>query len=142
MDKTATSGSWDGTLTPQQCAEQLFDGNIATFGDLKNTYGDYYILDFGSSKKVSIQEVLLMPRSTRQDHADRMNGTILSGSNDGETWTQLTVPSQGAVMNRWTYVGGEEILDQGYYRYIKISGAQQGNIAEVEWYGSFQDQTQ
>lgn len=142
VDKTATSGSWDGTLTPQQCAEQLFDGNIATFGDLKNTYGDYYILDFGSSKKVSIQEVLLMPRSTRQDHADRMNGTILSGSNDGETWTQLTVPSQGAVMNRWTYVGGEEILDQGYYRYIKISGAQQGNIAEVEWYGSFQDQTQ
>ena len=133
-EMTATSGSWDKKLTPEQCAALLFDGDVNTFGDLLNATGDYYTVDFGEGVTVSLSEVMFMPRST---HASRLNGTIVSGSNDGENWTQITSPVNGAAANQWTQVKETELLDRGAYRYFKISDAAQGDIAEVEFYGSY-----
>lgn len=134
---TATSGSWDGKLTAQQCAALLFDQDTTTFGDLKNTEGDYYTVDFGEGVSVALTEVMLMPRSTAQNHADRLNGTIISGSDDGENWTQITPAVTGAVMGEWSRITEKSLLDRNAYRYFKISGASQGDIAEVEFYGTY-----
>ena len=128
----------DGNLTPQQCAAQLFDGDVTTFGDLEHTWDDYYIVDFGEGVAVSLEEVMLMPRSTASNHASRLNGTILSGSNNGTDWIPITAPVTGAAMNQWSHIQGDQILNSGAYRYIKISGAEQGDIAEVELYGTYQ----
>ena len=136
-DITASSGSWDGKLTPAQCGELIFDGDINTFGDLKNAKGDYYTVDFGEGVEVNLKEILLMPRSTAQNHADRLNGTIVSGSRDGKDWVQITPAVRGAVMKQWTQIKEEELLDNGAYRYFMISGAAQGDIAEVEFYGMY-----
>ncbi len=141
---TATNGSWDGKATAEQCAALLFDGDVSTFGDLKNAEGDYYVVDFGEGVTVSLQEVMFMPRSTQQNHADRLNGAVVYGTNDDLTndatgasanWTKLTNEVSGATMNVWTQVS--DMLDDGSYRYFKIAGAEQGDIAEVEFYGTY-----
>nr|MCR5753307.1 putative Ig domain-containing protein [Acetatifactor sp.] len=107
---TASNGSWDGRLNPEQCAALLFDGNASTFSDLKNATGDYYTVDFGEGVTVGLSEVMFMPRSTAQNHADRLNGAIVSGSNDGENWTQITPAVSGAVMNQWTQIKENVLL--------------------------------
>jgi len=134
---TATSGSWDNALTADQCAALLFDKDVTTFGDLKNATGDYYTVDFGEGVSVRLSEVIFMPRSTAANHASRLNGAIVSGSNDGVNWTQITPAVSGATMNQWAQITEGTLLDNGAYRYFKISGAEQGDIAEVEFYGTY-----
>lgn len=143
---TATSGSWDGKTTADGCAALLFDGDVTTFGDLKNASGEYYTVDFGEGVQVSLQEIMLMPRSTAANHASRMDGTVIYGSNSTTEnittdttveWTQLTPTVSGSTMEVWTQIQENDLLDTGAYRYFKIAGATQGDIAEVEFYGTY-----
>ncbi len=138
---SASSGSWDGKLNPEQSAALLFDGNLNTFGDLKNQHGDYYVVDFGEGVAVSLTDVMMMPRP---DHPNRMNGTVIYGSNDAEhedysekEWTALTPGISGAVANTWSHIKEDAILDKGQYRFFKILGAENGDISEVEFYGTY-----
>ncbi len=150
---TATSGSWDKKSTPEQCGSYLFDGDTKTFGDLANTTGDYYVIDYGEDVKVSIKGALLMPRSTAANHASRLNGAVLYGTNDeivfdddgsfsemnnkSISWKKITPAVSNASMNKWSEFNEDDILTNEEFRYIKIAGAQQGDIAEVEIYGNY-----
>ncbi len=149
----ATSISWDKKSTAFECARYLFDGDTSTFGDLANSNGDYYVIDYGEGNAVSVSEVLFMPRSTAANHASRLNGTVLYGTNDelvfeedgtfsksansNVNWVAITPAVSGAVMNTWIEYGSSDILDSTPYRYFKIDGAAQGDVAEVEIYGIF-----
>jgi hypothetical protein len=150
---TATNGSWDKKSTPQQCAEFLFDKDVTTFGDLLNANGDFYVIDYGENVQVKVKSVLMMPRSTAANHASRLNGARLYGTNDelifegngsysdssnqGVKWTAITPEVSGATMNTWSEFGSDSILTDQAFRYFKIAGAQQGDIAEVEIYGEY-----
>ena len=59
----------------------LFDGDVNTFGDLVQQFGGYYTVDFGEGVTVSLTDVMMMPRSTGQNHANRLNNTVIYGSN-------------------------------------------------------------
>jgi hypothetical protein len=93
----------------------LFDRNPDTYSDLNSGPGAYYVL----------------PRAS---HPQRANGTVMQGSNDGQTWTDLTKPLTGTVANTWSDLpaSGED-----HYRYLRIYNATSwfGNLSEVELYG-------
>ena len=150
---TATNGSWDKKSTPKQCAGYLFDKDISTFGDLLNANGDFYVIDYGENVSVKVKTVLMMPRSTAANHAARLNGARIYGTNDKLVfeadgsyressnleveWTAVTPAVSGALMNTWSEFGSDDILTDESFRYFKIAGAQQGDIAEVEIYGDY-----
>lgn len=136
VSKLAAVVASSGGLPAEQVGYLLFDGNTATAGDLASGTGAYYTADFGDGASVRLNGVILMPRSGQ---AARLNGVVVQGSNDNASWTDLTPPVSGAADNTWTYIGEDQIKDNGAYRYLKIfnSGAWYGNIAEVEFYGEY-----
>ena len=142
----ASHKQWGGQVDEHNIAKTLFDGDVTTFGDLEEqTAGlGHYFVDFGEGVSVTLSEVMLMPRSTEAGHASRLNGTVIYGSNDIEhaayadkTWTPLTPAVTGATMNVWTHIPESAMMNKGAYRFYKISGGQGGNIAEVEFYGTY-----
>lgn len=150
---TATSISWDKKSNAMQCAGYLFDKNTSTFGDLSNANGDFYVIDYGEDVSVSVKGIMLMPRSTAANHASRLNGTVVYGTNDelsfeadgsykeasnpNVKWTAITPAVAGAEMNNWVEFGEGSIKTTEGFRYFKIAGANQGDIAEVEIYGDY-----
>lgn len=142
----ASHKQWGGQVDEHNIAKTLFDGDVTTFGDLEEqTAGlGHYFVDFGEGVSVTLSEVMLMPRSTGQNHADRLNNTVIYGSNDIEheayadkTWIPLTPPVTGAVNGAWTHIAETAIKSKESFRFFKISGGQGGNIAEVEFYGTY-----
>ncbi len=119
----------------------LFDGNMATYGDLNTATGSYYTVDFGAGAAVKLNEIKLMPRapSNGVSYSGRLNGLIVQGSNDNVSWTNLTQAVTGAKDNTWTDIKIDKILNQNNYRYLKLynSTAWSGDVAEVEFYGDY-----
>ncbi len=134
---TSSCDPYDKNRTRETNARMLFDGDVSTFGDLVEQFGGYYTVDFGEGVTVSLTDVMMMPRSTGQNHANRLNNTVIYGSNDGNTWTQLTPAVTGATNGVWHHVPESAIMSKDAYRYFKIDGAENGDIAEVEFYGSY-----
>lgn len=137
---TASDRQWvpsGGTpLTKEQIGYYLFDGDLNTAGDLNTGRGAYYIIDFGAGASAQLNEIKMMPRT---GNVGRANGTIIQGSNDNVTWTNLTSPVIGALTNTWIDIKADKILDLNTYRYIRIYNSNEwfGNLAEVEFYGDF-----
>ncbi|WP_186327687.1 discoidin domain-containing protein [Paenibacillus xylanexedens] len=125
-----------GGLSKEQVGYLLFDGNTGTFGDLATGAGAYYTLDFGPDVSVTLNDIMLMPRAS---YPARMNGVVLQGSNDNNSWTNLIAAVTGTAEGKWTYIGGDKIIDHDAYRYLRIynSAAWNGNLAEVELYGKY-----
>ncbi len=129
---TASDKQWPGTgLGADEVGYLLFDRDADTYGDLNSGPGAYYVLDFGAHTTVQPEEVLFLPRAS---HPQRANGTVLQGSNDGQTWTDLTKPLTGAVANTW---GDQPTSGGDHYRYLRIYNATSwyGDLSEVELYG-------
>lgn len=125
-----------GGLSKEQVGYLLFDGNTGTFGDLATGAGAYYTLDFGPDVSVTLSDIMLMPRAS---YPARMNGVVLQGSNDNNSWTNMIAAVTGTTEGKWTYIGGDKIIDHDAYRYLRIynSTAWNGNVAEVELYGQY-----
>lgn len=138
----ASSPAWGGGAdSGVEAAGRLFDGDITNWGELSNREGDYYVVDFGENAKVALDDVMMMPRSTAADHAARLNGTVIYGSNDVEhenyaekEWSALTQPVSGAAMGIWSHAS---VSDHTPYRFLKITGGTLCCISEVEFYGSY-----
>ncbi|MRN55030.1 putative Ig domain-containing protein [Paenibacillus monticola] len=132
---TASDKQWPGTgLSKEQVGYLLFDGDIATAGDLNTSIGSYYTISFGEHASVKLSEIVLMPRT---GNSARMNGLIVQGSNDNVNWINLTVPLKGSTEGTWSDIREGQLLDQQYYHYLRLynSAAWSGNVAEVEFYG-------
>ncbi|MFG3340941.1 discoidin domain-containing protein [Glycomyces sp. NPDC048151] len=129
----ASDKQWPGNgLSAEQIGYLLFDGDAATEGDL-NSGNAYYTVDFGAGASVKLDEAMFLPRACC---FARMNGTFVQGSNDGQTWTDLTQPVSGAAQGSWKR---QNATIGEYYRYFRINNANvwNGNLAEVELYGDF-----
>ncbi|MDM5277463.1 S-layer homology domain-containing protein [Paenibacillus silvae] len=126
-----------GAVPKDKVGYALFDGNLTNFGDLATGAGSYYMIDFGENAKVKLSDMMLMPRPS---FPGRMNGLVIQGSNDKTSWTDLTRPASGTKEGQWTYIGSHELLDGGYYRYLKLFNSTNwfGNVSEVEFYGDYQ----
>ncbi len=138
---TASSGDWGNTMTAEQCAQQLFDGDLNTFGDLKD--GNTYTIDFGEKATISPTKFEIYPRKGTgnkgpEEFTARLNGVKFQGSNDGQTWEDITaelsgIPDKDAASVKWHEL---TVITTGNYRYIQITGGQGGNMAEVKMYGT------
>ncbi|MFD5318851.1 putative Ig domain-containing protein [Streptomyces sp. NPDC127098] len=133
---TASDKQWPGNgLGADEVGYLIFDGDPNTYADLNTGPGAYYDIDFGADAAVRPELVLTLPRAS---HPQRANGTVLRGSNDGQTWTNLTQPLTGAAANGWSY---QSASGEGPYRYLRIYNAANwsGNLSEVEIYGDIVD---
>ncbi|MFF0342868.1 putative Ig domain-containing protein [Kribbella sp. NPDC004875] len=129
---TASDKQWPGTgLGADKVGYLLFDRNPDTYGDLNSGPGAYYLLDFGAHATVRPEEVLLLPRAS---HPQRANGTVVQGSTDGQTWTDLTKSLTGALANTWS---DQPSSGDNHFRYLRIYNATSwfGDLSEVELYG-------
>ncbi|WP_350275637.1 putative Ig domain-containing protein [Kribbella sp. HUAS MG21] len=129
---TASDKQWPGTGLPaDKVGYLLFDRDPATYSDLNSGAGAYYVLDFGAFATIRPEEVLFLPRAS---HPQRANGIVVQGSNDGQSWTDLTKPLTGAAANTWSQ---QKPSGENHYRYLRIYNATNwfGNLSEVELYG-------
>ncbi|NUS83075.1 MAG: hypothetical protein HOY75_10045 [Streptomyces sp.] len=129
---TASDKQWPGNgKGADEVGYLLFDRDAATYGDLNSGTGAYYVIDFGAHATVRPEEVLLLPRAS---HPQRANGIVVQGSNDAQTWTDLTKPLTGAVANAWS---DQSISGGDHYRYLRIYNPTSwyGDLSEVELYG-------
>jgi hypothetical protein len=131
---TASSGGWPNNVPgPNEVGYLLFDGDENTAGDLNTGVGSYYTVDFGAGASVRLAEVYFLPRLCCTSRSD---GTIVQGSNDGQTWTTLTEPLTGTKAGVWQ---GKTVADDTFYRYIRIYNPNRwhGNLGEVQFFGDF-----
>ncbi|THF83238.1 discoidin domain-containing protein [Cohnella fermenti] len=132
----ASSKEWGTNAEPDVAATRIFDGSTETYGDLI-TGRSYYDIDFGDNRAARLTDVRLLPRNNSGTVA-RMNGAYLLGSNDKQTWTQLIGNVSNAVLGVWTEYDLDQLLDQGAYRYFRLTNDKDwnGNLAELELYGA------
>ncbi|RDY32075.1 discoidin domain-containing protein [Lachnotalea glycerini] len=134
---TASDVQWPGTgLSADKVGYLIFDGDITTYGDLNTSSGSYYTIDFKEGKSVDLSEIVLMPRA---GYDTRLNGLIIQGSNDNETWTNLTNKVTDAQEGIWYDIQYDDLLKHESYRYIRIynDASWNGNVSEVEFYGDY-----
>jgi hypothetical protein len=132
---TASDVQYPGNgLSAAQVGYLLFDGNTTTFGDL-NSGNSYYTVDFGAGLSINLSEVVLMPRT---GNASRMNGLIVQGSNDNVNWTNITKAASNSQDGIWVDIRDSQIINHNFYRYLRINNSNtwNGDVAEVEFYGS------
>ncbi|WP_286891752.1 S-layer homology domain-containing protein [Thermobacillus sp.] len=116
---------------------RLFDRNTTTFVDVRNEKsaggGVYYLFDFGEGA-VSLTSVEVAPRMTT-NHASRMIGVYVQGSNDGKNFVTIT-DSRTKLLWDWQ---GLIVTDNRYFRYIRIinDSVWFGNLSEVEFFGTY-----
>jgi large repetitive protein len=114
----------------------LTDGNDDTFPVYTLAKNLGYVFDFGPRFKLSATAFAL---EGRLNFADRATDTAFFGSNDGTTWTQLTVPIKGLPVEL-TKVAVKPELVRERFRYLKLQkgGGTQGGLfepAELRIYG-------
>ena len=77
-----------------------------------------------------------------QEFVNRLNGVKFQGSNDNSTWQDITAELSGIADKDPNAVKWHNLpvtQRTGAYRYIRITGGQGGNIAEVSIYGTVAD---
>lgn len=96
----------------------LADGNDNTFPvySLAPYPNLYHILDFGLDYKISADAFAF---EGRMNFVDRMAGSSVFGSNDGENWTRLT-PGQTAFTDGIARLEVDAAYKNAQFRYIKI----------------------
>ncbi|CAH1200584.1 hypothetical protein PAECIP111893_01472 [Paenibacillus plantiphilus] len=124
--------------TPNRAAEAtlaqvgyLFDGDIRTNSDFRgpgNNGAGWFVMDF-KDRMIKLSKVKLI---ARQDQLARAAGTVIQGSNDNVSWTDLITGAQG--IQPWQAFSA---TDQTAYRYLKVTnpGNWFGNLAELKLYG-------
>lgn len=137
---TIKASAGKDSVTAEEMATRITDGDFTTYGDMTGGSNAYFTIDFGNGKAITPTTFHLYPRSDDKEsdknkYRDRMNQTAIYGSNDGTNWTALTDAMSGTQYG-WNVVTVKDDVSQQSYRYLKISGADGGAIAEVEIYGT------
>ena len=132
---TASSVSWDNKWSAAQNGWRAYDGDTVTSPDTKT--GDGWVMaDLGVGNGQEIGKLRFYPRAGT---ADRMNGALLQGSNDGTKFVSLHTIS-GVNEYKWYEVW----LNTGTaYRYLRYHTPTNGNanVAELEFYKKPVDKT-
>ncbi|XEC96028.1 discoidin domain-containing protein [Paenibacillus tarimensis] len=132
IDPSTSLNRPNASVTLQQ-VNNLFDSNSNTASDFRNGSngaGGYITFDFKEGAQVTLTSVELLAAN---NVAGRLNGTVVQGSNDNTTWTDLTPAAAGT--SRWQTL---PVSSQESYRYIRIWNWRSwyGNMAEVRFHGT------
>ena len=123
------SAPWNNGTT--NVASNVVDNNYGTFFD--GVSNGYVTLDLG--QETQIGAIAYAPRT---GYASRCVGAVISGSNDGENWTDLYTISSTPAEKQDTMVYYTDFKTTGVpsYRYIKYSVDANGNcnLSELKVY--------
>ena len=123
------SAPWNNGTT--NVASDVVDNNYGTFFD--GVSNGYVTLDLG--QETQIGAIAYAPRT---GYASRCVGAVISGSNDGENWTDLYMISSTPAEKQDTMVYYTDFKTTGVpsYRYIKYSVDANGNcnLSELKVY--------
>jgi hypothetical protein len=113
-----------------------FDGNINTIFDPAGDPPAEHWVGMKMEEPHILTEVRIHPRAnTSQVNRNRMNGTMIQGSNDGETWTTLLTIDEGDEVEERFYTFNTFENNTGWTQFRHINLEQHGNVAEVEFWG-------
>ena len=132
---TASSISWDNKFNAAQNGWRSFDGDTATSPDTKT--GDGWVrVDLGAGNEQAIGKLMFYPKS---GSADRMNGALIQGSNDGTNFVTLHAISGVSELKWYTAF----INSDTAYRYLRYYTPNTGNanVGELEFYKNPIDKT-
>ncbi|MCD7748400.1 MAG: discoidin domain-containing protein [Firmicutes bacterium] len=120
------NGPWDDDT--ERTSDHVFDGDTSTFYD--GAAEDAWVgCTFDSTV---ISAVALYPRSDEECYS-RLEGAVIQGSNDGESWTDLyTIDT--VTLDEWIVC---DITDTTAYTYLRIYGCEYGNVAEMRIYTAY-----
>lgn len=124
----ASEKFWNNNnISEAQNGWYLFDGNPDTIAHNRSAVS-WVDVDFGAGNEKAIDTFRYLPRRT---HVNRVNGTVIKGSNDGVNWVDLyKIPATSEY--KWYSVINP---DPTPYRYIRIYDDHNGfvNFEEVEF---------
>ncbi|MCL6603179.1 MAG: discoidin domain-containing protein [Paenibacillus sp.] len=115
-------------------ASALFDNNLGSVTDFRlngSGYGGYITFDMKEGNMATLSKVELIAR--QDNYYNRINGTVVQGSNDNSTWT--TISTAAASTTDWQTLSINSTVP---YRYIRMynAGNWYGNIAELRLHGN------
>ena len=115
-------------------ANLLFDSNLTTNTDLRlNGSGNngWIKFDFRDDVTVALSRVDVI--GPQNQYSGRINGTVVQGSNDNATWTNISTFAGNTP--EWQSL---KITDTTPYRYIRMTNANAwfGNMTELRLYGT------
>lgn len=111
-------------------ADDSSDGNNSSDFRLNGSGSKSYIIfDFKEGNEVDLSMVELLSR--QDQYYTRISGTVIEGSNDGETWNKLT--DKAIATRDWQIM---DIKGDAPYRYIRVynSNAWYGNMDELKFH--------
>jgi|GEM_PF-514388 len=109
---------------------RAFDGDINTATDA-NSSRAWIDVDFGEGNEKVLTSFRFHPRHPNTNHIGRMNGAIIQGSVDGETYVDLHTIS-GVTSAKWYEVVISNDTPFRYLRYHSENGS--ANVAELEFF--------
>jgi hypothetical protein len=131
---TASHRGWGGSPDEATVAGYVVDGDPETFGDLDEGAGSYYRVDLAEGRAITLEETCLLPR---ESHPGRLDGARWQGSTDGETWTDVTDPVEGASAGVWSSPAAHEGAAGPWTSLRLLNEAPwNGNLSELEIYGT------
>ncbi|WP_199615816.1 discoidin domain-containing protein [Paenibacillus alkalitolerans] len=123
---TANTVSWDDKYNAAANGWRAFDGDPNTSPDTKTAAG-WVTVDLGEGNAIMVTGIKFIPRS---GFADRMNGALIQGSNDGVNFNTLHTIN-GVSGQQW-YT--QAIDNQTAYRYLRYYTPKgYGNVGELEF---------
>jgi hypothetical protein len=113
--------------------DKLFDSNLGSISDFRlgtNGTGGSITFDFKAGNQVNLSNVEIVNAGSLYP---RIKWTVVMGSNDNATWTELTPPTVST--QEWQTL---PVSSRVPYRYIRLwnSTAWFGNMSEVRFHGS------
>jgi len=108
---TANTVSWDGKASAAANGWRAFDGDPNTSPDTKTAAG-WVTVDLGEGNAITVNGIKFIPRS---GNANRMNGALIQGSNDGVNFNTLHTINGVSAQEWYT----QAINNQTAYRYLR-----------------------
>jgi len=125
-----SAGSW-GDLG--NTIDKVFDGNLATFYDAVNGFGDWVGLDLGSNTTITL--IRYCPRDSWNA---RMVGGVFQACNVSNFSSGVVTLHTIGSAPAYGVLTPQSITNAGAYRYVRYLGPADGycNVAELEFYKS------
>ncbi|GAA4421207.1 hypothetical protein GCM10023169_13830 [Georgenia halophila] len=131
---TTSHGEHGGGLPKDEVGEIAFDGSIDTSLTLSSADDSWIQVDLESTA-AAVSTIKAYPQVARPDTIARLENATVSGSNDGETWTEIgRFTEVDTSRGQWYEI---QVPEPESFRYLRYAGAAgtSSSVAEIEyWY--------
>lgn len=127
MVKASTKGYGNDNISEAQNGWYAFDGSLDTFSNARLAES-WIDVDFGEGNEKVVDTVRYHGRT---NYVNRVNSSIVQGSQDGMNWTDLLVFTGASEYKFYSGINN----DSTAFRYLRIYDNHAGysNYAEIEW---------